>query len=343
MCDSAWLKSFAPAVLAIACSSAAGGGQTQSLTHAPRDAAASMDAGVALAESRAAFDVLAFEPGWSYITGGSEITFSGRALGAEALEIRFGDIAVTPRIASADKLTALAPPHAAGKVWIEVRSARGRVIRLPERFTYLALEPSASESLTSLLAVDSDRDGLSDLEELRLGRDPYDPHDGPDIDGDGIPNEDDRDVDGDGEPNDEDTDIDDDGIPNYRDSDRDGDGRDNDEDPDDDGDGLLDEEDPDDGERDPEEPEEPEPDAGMDAGMRDAGPDPDAGMRDAGPMPDPEPEAGMRDAGMASPDSGASHGESEGETGESEGETGEGSEEGSEEEEDDSSELPAPP
>lgn len=330
MSDCAWLKSLAPALLAVACSSAANGGgsQSRSLTHGPRDHTERSDASVAFEEA-APFEVFAFEPSWSYVAGGGEITFSGRALGAVALEVRFGDVSVAPRIVSESKLTAQAPLHPAGKVWIEVRSSAGRVVRLAERFTYLQPKPSASASLGTLLAVDSDQDGLSDLDELRLGKDPYDPHDGPDIDGDGIPNEDDSNVDGDSEPNADDPDIDDDGIPNYRDSDCDGDGRDNDDDPDDDGDGLLDEEDSDDGDRDPDEPEEPEPDAGM--------------SHDAGQAPEPEPDGGMRkDAGMGERD-GGSHPDSEGETGESSGE-GDGPGDGeSSEEQEEPEDAPASP
>ena len=48
--------------------------------------------------------------------------------------------------------------------------------------------------LLAALALDSDNDGRSDLEELVLGNDPFDPLDGPDIDGDGIPNGEEPDV-----------------------------------------------------------------------------------------------------------------------------------------------------
>ncbi|NIX25225.1 MAG: hypothetical protein GWN07_37670, partial [Actinobacteria bacterium] len=90
----------------------------------------------------------------------------------------------------------------------------------------------------SLAGQDSDGDGRSDLDEYAEGTDPNDPSDGPDIDGDGIPNGEDPDVDGDGLLNGEDPDIDGDGRPNPFDRDRDGDGLPNLIDEDDDGDGI---------------------------------------------------------------------------------------------------------
>ena len=98
---------------------------------------------------------------------------------------------------------------------------------------------------TSLL-VDSDGDGLLDLDEIIAALNPHDPTDGPDIDGDGIPNSEDPDVDGDGIDNAYDRDIDGDGIENSEEDDPDADGRDNDEDNDDDGDGVPDSRDSDD-------------------------------------------------------------------------------------------------
>ena len=52
-----------------------------------------------------------------------------------------------------------------------------------------------------ILTLDSDNDGRTDLEEEAIGTDPFDPTDGPDVDGDGIPNFRDLDIDGDGVPN----------------------------------------------------------------------------------------------------------------------------------------------
>lgn len=94
--------------------------------------------------------------------------------------------------------------------------------------------------------LDRDEDGLSDAEEISMGLDPFDPTDGPDVDGDGIPNSEDSDVDEDGEPNAYDRDIDGDGILNLFDDDDDGDGVDDVEDDDDDGDGVEDDVDNDD-------------------------------------------------------------------------------------------------
>lgn len=103
------------------------------------------------------------------------------------------------------------------------------------------------DDLLLLAAVlDSDGDGNSDLIEFFNGGDPFDPHDGPDIDGDGIPNGQDDDVDGDGLANGDDPDIDGDGVPNGDDADMDADGEDNDTDRDDDGDGIPDRDDEDD-------------------------------------------------------------------------------------------------
>jgi len=95
------------------------------------------------------------------------------------------------------------------------------------------------EQLAALLA-DYDNDGRSNLDELIEGADPYNASDGPDIDGDGIPNGDDPDVDGDGIPNKHDFDVDGDRIFNGHDRDIDADGLLNDDDPDADGDGLSD-------------------------------------------------------------------------------------------------------
>jgi len=100
--------------------------------------------------------------------------------------------------------------------------------------------------VVAAMDVDTDNDGRSDFDELVEGKDPEDPTDGPDIDGDGIPNEDDPDVDGDGILNGFDLDVDGDGVLNVFDPDIDGDGVVNFIDVDDDGDGLLDDDDLDD-------------------------------------------------------------------------------------------------
>lgn len=95
------------------------------------------------------------------------------------------------------------------------------------------------EQLAALLS-DYDRDGRSNLDELKLGTDPYNASDGPDIDGDGVPNGEDPDVDGDGVSNEHDFDVDGDMIFNGHDHDIDADGLLNEDDPDADGDGLSD-------------------------------------------------------------------------------------------------------
>lgn len=97
------------------------------------------------------------------------------------------------------------------------------------------------ELAIAALLIDSDNDGLLDLEEILAGLDPFWPFDGPDIDGDGIPNGEDPDVDGDGTTNAYDDDVDGDGILNTQDDDIDGDGLLSDgRDDDDDGDGVPD-------------------------------------------------------------------------------------------------------
>ena len=100
--------------------------------------------------------------------------------------------------------------------------------------------------VVAALLADSDGDGRRDVDEALLGTDPLDPTDGPDIDGDGIPNGEDDDVDGDGAFNGNDSDIDGDGILNGNDGDRDGDGLLNAQDDDGDGDGIDDARDRDD-------------------------------------------------------------------------------------------------
>ncbi len=84
-------------------------------------------------------------------------------------------------------------------------------------------EDERQRLLIAWLQSDLDKDGLSAEFELKYGLDPDDPTDGPDIDGDGIPNYRDNDVDGDGVINETDPDIDGDGIANGRDRDVDGD------------------------------------------------------------------------------------------------------------------------
>jgi hypothetical protein len=101
--------------------------------------------------------------------------------------------------------------------------------------------PIMDPQLIAALTVDSDGDGRNDMEELIEGSDPFDPVDGPDIDGDGIENRDDPDVDGDGQLNGVDHDVDGDGVMNTFDPEIDGDGLLNFIDLDDDGDGILDE------------------------------------------------------------------------------------------------------
>jgi len=95
------------------------------------------------------------------------------------------------------------------------------------------------DEIAALLGRDSDNDGANDFEELLAGHDPLDPTDGPDIDGDGLPNNEDPDVDGDGLLNGEDEDVDGDGLLNGADDDVDGDGVPNANDSDIDGDGML--------------------------------------------------------------------------------------------------------
>jgi len=97
------------------------------------------------------------------------------------------------------------------------------------------------QALAAWLKSDWDGDGLPTEIELKFGLDPQDPTDGPDIDGDGIPNYRDNDVDGDGVINETDPDIDGDGIPNDLDGDVDGDGVPDEVDFDSDADGIRDE------------------------------------------------------------------------------------------------------
>ncbi|MCB9852608.1 MAG: hypothetical protein H6819_05895 [Phycisphaerales bacterium] len=124
------------------------------------------------------------------------------------------------------------------------------------------------ECVVAILASDQDCDGMSLLDEVLAGLDPFSALDGPDrdcdgipngedpdIDNDGIPNESDPDVDGDGIPNSEDPDVDNDGILNGADFDVDGDFLINRWDIDNDADGTPDDEDDDDDEG----PEECEP------------------------------------------------------------------------------------
>src|SRR5262245_17990861 len=69
-------------------------------------------------------------------------------------------------------------------------------------------QPDGADELIALRRRDSDGDGRNDLDELTGGFDPLNPTDGPDIDGDKVPNAQDPDVDGDHIPNAYDDDID---------------------------------------------------------------------------------------------------------------------------------------
>ncbi len=114
-----------------------------------------------------------------------------------------------------------------------------------------------SDAELAALLSDMDNDGASNLEELKAGKDPDNPLDGPDIDGDGIDNGDDDDVDGDGVPNKHDFDVDGDSLFNGVDNDIDADGLLNKDDADADGDGLSDRWDlNDDGDDDPDDEED---------------------------------------------------------------------------------------
>ncbi len=101
-----------------------------------------------------------------------------------------------------------------------------------------AVDSSIPPEVLAALLQDSDKDGRTDLDELVEGTNPNDPSDGPDIDGDGVPNDSDPDIDGDGIPNAYDDDVDGDGLLNKSDPDMDGDGKKNDVDDDPDGDGI---------------------------------------------------------------------------------------------------------
>ncbi len=122
-----------------------------------------------------------------------------------------------------------------------------------------AVDSSIPPEVLAALLQDSDKDGRTDLDELVEGTNPNDPSDGPDIDGDGVPNDSDPDIDGDGIPNAYDDDVDGDGLLNKSDPDMDGDGKKNDVDDDPDGDGIekkKDNDDDADGKRDPEDDDE---------------------------------------------------------------------------------------
>ncbi|MGE3181585.1 MAG: hypothetical protein AB7N71_08140 [Phycisphaerae bacterium] len=95
------------------------------------------------------------------------------------------------------------------------------------------------DCVAAVLSADVDCDGLTILEEISLGLDPFSPIDGPDRDCDGLPNAEDPDIDNDGIANEDDPDVDDDGIANDEDPDVDGDGVPNSADFDVDGDFLL--------------------------------------------------------------------------------------------------------
>lgn len=92
------------------------------------------------------------------------------------------------------------------------------------RFLGVGRECAIEYCLAFLAEIDTDNDGLTDLEEIETGLDPDDPTDGPDVDGDGVLNDDDPDIDGDGLPNHSDPDMDGDGLLNTVDPDLDGDG-----------------------------------------------------------------------------------------------------------------------
>lgn len=105
---------------------------------------------------------------------------------------------------------------------------------------------TSQQRQVAALLRDSDGDGILDIDEFGIYRNPF-VADNDDVDFDGIPNGEDPDVDGDGIRNAYDDDVDGDGIPNDEDDDIDGDGLFNDLlDRDDDGDGVDDDIDDDD-------------------------------------------------------------------------------------------------
>lgn len=149
------------------------------------------------------------------------------------------------------------PADDGGAALDPVASGRDRPCFHPELgdFDISCLTEAELEAVLS----DYDNDGRNNLEELMMGNDPYNPTDGPDIDGDGIPNGEDEDTDGDGVPNKYDFDVDNDGIFNGLDPDIDADGLLNADDPDSDGDLLSNRFDlNDDGDDEPDDEEEEE-------------------------------------------------------------------------------------
>jgi hypothetical protein len=156
-----------------------------------------------------------------------------------------------PRILQERMATSVMLPRclglAAAAIVLVVAGCGEQVVRLTsERGSGGSPATPAPDELTPdelaavLAALDTDGDGRNDLDELTQGADPNEASDGPDVDGDGVPNAIDPDIDGDTIENAADLDMDGDGTLNGSDPDIDADGLPNAADPDDDADGRLD-------------------------------------------------------------------------------------------------------
>ncbi len=187
----------------------------------------------------------------NYAVGGGATSGSDYAALGTSVTIPAGSASVTKTVSPVDDAS--------------VESNETVTLTLSSNAAYAIGSPSAATVTIAdndVAAVDTDGDGVSDLEESRRGTDPLDPrsffdndHDGvpdavdPDIDGDGIPNATDPDQDGDGATDSEEnlagTDPEDRTSFPSDPRDNDGDGVSNGKDKDDDNDGIPDLEDPD--------------------------------------------------------------------------------------------------
>jgi hypothetical protein len=126
--------------------------------------------------------ITAVSPVSGPVNGGTTVTVRGTEFGAGAVVLFGTTQAAAVTVTGSTSLTAVAPPHAAGTVDIVVRNVDGLQATRLRTFTYVG----------SNATLDSDKDGMPDVYEDRVGLDPNsaagDDGASGDPDGDGLAN-----------------------------------------------------------------------------------------------------------------------------------------------------------